>query len=166
MSKFTKKGKELIQENDARKSYNETINQLPQHLKDLTPVGNKIYVRLFKFEETVKKDASGVIDPKFVEKYSDSGKVGAKLDKIEYKPVALVVAVPDAAKEYITESLKTEINPGDVVWIDPTQVNHSSQVFLDRETPKTTFEGFLKVHPSAIEFIEATKLPLTYEGDA
>ena len=161
MTKHTKSGAKALADQKSREEYNEQINKILPQFKDLELTSPHVVVKLFKYDSQTTT-ASGVINPRQVEKYSDSGKVGAKLDNVEFKPVALVVKVSPKAAELFTDN-KVSISPGEVVWIDPKAVGQNTVLLTDRVNIKPTFEGYVKLHPSQIEFKDkSAKYELEY----
>lgn len=155
MTKHTKNGAKVLADQKLREEYNEKINHVLPIFKNLEPTSNHVTIKLFQYtQQSVTK--SGIINPKQVEQYSDSGKIGAKLDNVTYKPVGLVVSISKPSLKYLEEQ-GISLSPGDVVWLDPKSVGQNTVLLTDRESIKPEYDGYLKIHPSQIEFKDTTQ---------
>lgn len=137
-----------------RKHYNKTIHIVPLQLKNKRIIGNQILVRLFKFDqESVTKH--GVLDPNFVDKYSEEGKVSSKLDKINWRPEAVVIQISGGAKKHMEEHWPSEdvLEVGSVIDLDRTALNDRNVVFVDKASLTAKNQGFLKIQPHGVEMI-------------
>lgn len=167
MSKHLKKGKELYDDLKDRQEYNQSIHILPTCLKDKTFLGNKLLVRIFQHTES-PLTPQGVLKPQYLERHSEEGRIKGKLDPNQFKWAsrAMIVAVPPAAQSYMEEhwNKETTLTPGQVVDIEPSALDLRNQVAIDRSSPISDFIGFIKIHPSNIEFVYSQDtLSLEYE---
>lgn len=153
----------MFTDEKVRKQYNETINILPKELKSKTITGSNILVRLFQFE-TMNTTKNGVIDPNFIDKYSEDGKVSSKLDKIRYRPQAVVVQVGEGAKKYFEGNWTTPLVPGDIIDLDNSALSDRNVVYVDKTRLNAKNNGFMKISPIQVEFIVDGKLELKYEN--
>lgn len=153
-----------FQDQKQRETYNKEINKLPAFMKEQIYPGSRIVVKLFKYD-SMNKTKSGVIRPKQLERYSSDGKIASKLEDYEYKPQGIIVAIPTTAKKYMEENWDpTEIpTVGQVVAIDVSQMNPKSFIVTDRSVPIPDILGFVRVHPTHIDFIEPTTYEIEYE---
>ena len=136
------------------KDYNKEVREnLGTGIKDLTPTSEKIFVRLFKYEDT-KKTSAGLDIPLNKEHTTEAGKSVVKKDdsaRSIWRPVGLIAQEPtEAAKEYIRDKLKMDLKKGDEVWIDWNSISRSI-FFENRDVANAVFNGYLLIHPSQIE---------------
>lgn len=162
MSRHLKKaGREVIQlssnnflneEKAGREAYNRNLMDIHENIKSGTLPGNRILIRLFKFEFDTTTEG-GLIIPKFKKYETDGGRLASKIEEIKWQPRGVVVKLGDD----MTEGDRNRYKVGDIVWIPLSSMMSGTEFFEERDTPAASFNGYILLNPGTIQFIESTR---------
>jgi hypothetical protein len=149
MSKFYK-------DHEERLEYNETISDVPDHINNLTFVGEMgIITRLYKLAEHAT-NKSGFVDFKQKVHVGESGRAKAELDPELYQKRGVVIAVSPEATEYMKKNWSQEpLKKGDIYWPHPAQVSASRKFVQKVDVAVANDEGYFSFHPNHVIAIES-----------
>lgn len=133
------------QELALKKEWNDNILTLPEGMENFTIMGDNYLVRLKKFEKETTTEY-GVLNTKFIETTTDSGRPDARPDDFPFSTESVIVQVSPQLQN-------PTYKVGDTVWINPQVVRPGNRFLHDRSVPALDWEGILKVREDYIEGI-------------
>lgn len=162
IKQITREQSEHYSDLPQRKEYNNNINQVPSKFKEGTFIGNKLLVKMFKFEKHTTS-SGGVIDVKLIDRESEGGRPIAPLDTVLHQNRAIIIAVSPDTATHIEEhfpNTKEHIQAGAIVWIDPKTL--TMPFIHSPEYPVQDSLDYFLITPGQIQFIEEGKYEINF----
>lgn len=141
--------KDLLKKKKERDEHNVSIMKINPKIEQGTLPGNIMLVRLFKFEFETETEG-GLIVPKFKNYETDGGRWASKIDQLVWQ--ARGVVVKHGTK--MEDEDKEQMPVGSIVWVPLSTLASGREFYDERETPAAVYDGYSRILPGAVEFIE------------
>lgn len=120
------------------------------NINEVLPQGSKgVLIKLQPYEEDTTTE-TGIVIPTYEAYTTEGGRPAAKPTLEKFSTIGIVLAISDKARELLDEE-KMDLKKGDAVLIYPHAKVSSNWLILHRHTPVADFEGYLLLHPNAVQ---------------